>query len=384
MTRTRLFRVAAAAFALGAFVLLESAWAATKTWTGAGADANWSTAANWSPSGAPVAGDDLAFPNGAARLNNNNDLAANTSFNTLAFSSPSSSYALNGNAIQLVNGITATNVGVANGIFLSITLAGSQTFAITGDRVQIWNPVNLNGNALTVNTTNFVAVLELRGGITGNGGLTAAGSGFLFVSDVAGTYTGTTTVTGGLMGVSGVSLGPSVVTVTAGTLQLVNGGQVGTTTVNGGTLYLGGGGINQHGSTAGLTMNFPSILQLDMNSASDFGQLIVAGPLQLNNPQLFTNWSFTSSAGNSFLIVNPMTSAGTFNGQPEGSHFNANGRRYGITYVGGVGGHEIILTDDPLVFTAIPTLNLWSLALLAGLLLTASLFRLRRTPRRAG
>ena len=41
--------------------------ATSRTWTGAGADNNWTTPGNWGGT-APVAGDDLVFPGGAARL----------------------------------------------------------------------------------------------------------------------------------------------------------------------------------------------------------------------------------------------------------------------------------------------------------------------------
>ena len=56
--------------------------AATATWTGGGADNNWTNALNWAGT-APVAGDDLVFPVGAARLSNTNDFAAATSFNSI-------------------------------------------------------------------------------------------------------------------------------------------------------------------------------------------------------------------------------------------------------------------------------------------------------------
>jgi len=48
---------------------------APKAWTGGGADNNWSTAANWNPTGAPTNGASLAFPAGASRLSNHNDIA---------------------------------------------------------------------------------------------------------------------------------------------------------------------------------------------------------------------------------------------------------------------------------------------------------------------
>jgi hypothetical protein len=49
-------------------------YAASRTWTGTGANAFWSTADNWSPPGPPVDGDSLTFPSSAARLVNSNDL----------------------------------------------------------------------------------------------------------------------------------------------------------------------------------------------------------------------------------------------------------------------------------------------------------------------
>lgn len=54
-------------------LLSVNVFAATKTWDGGGADANWTTAANWSTDIAPVAGDDLIFPAAAAQHTNNNN-----------------------------------------------------------------------------------------------------------------------------------------------------------------------------------------------------------------------------------------------------------------------------------------------------------------------
>src|SRR5437763_1419024 len=85
-------------------IILSLLWAAhlaaaTRTWTGAGGN-NWTIAANWKEGGAPVAGDDLVFPAGAAnQLTTNNDFPANTSFNSIAFTG--GSYRLNGIAITI-------------------------------------------------------------------------------------------------------------------------------------------------------------------------------------------------------------------------------------------------------------------------------------------
>jgi hypothetical protein len=55
------------------FGCASDVFAAVKSWDGS-SGANWSTAANWTPSGAPVDGDDLIFPAGAFNLINTNNL----------------------------------------------------------------------------------------------------------------------------------------------------------------------------------------------------------------------------------------------------------------------------------------------------------------------
>ena len=73
-------RAAILVVVIGAFL---PAAAATVTWTGNGADDNWSTGANWGGT-APVAGDALVFA-GTTRLTPNNDLTASTSFSSITF-----------------------------------------------------------------------------------------------------------------------------------------------------------------------------------------------------------------------------------------------------------------------------------------------------------
>ena len=47
----------------GALLLTNTASAASKTWAVSGVDTNWSNLDNWSPTGVPVAGDDVVFFN---------------------------------------------------------------------------------------------------------------------------------------------------------------------------------------------------------------------------------------------------------------------------------------------------------------------------------
>src|SRR5437762_2195246 len=77
--------------------------ASTRTWSGAGPNNFWTNAANWGGT-APVAGDELVFPAGAARLSHSNNFPATTMFNSLTFSG--SNYVIAGNAITNSAGIT--------------------------------------------------------------------------------------------------------------------------------------------------------------------------------------------------------------------------------------------------------------------------------------
>src|SRR3990167_2482093 len=43
------------------FIQSHTAFAATRTWDGGGADTNWSTCANWSSDTCPTAADDVVF-----------------------------------------------------------------------------------------------------------------------------------------------------------------------------------------------------------------------------------------------------------------------------------------------------------------------------------
>ena len=77
----------------------------TRLWTGGGANANWSTAANWNPADPPQNGDDLEFVDGAAGQSNNNDISGGL-FRTLIFTGSDSTYTLSGNTITLSNGVS--------------------------------------------------------------------------------------------------------------------------------------------------------------------------------------------------------------------------------------------------------------------------------------
>jgi len=320
----------------------------TKTWTGLGGDNKWSTAANWSP-GAPVVGDDLVFPDAAAQKVNDNDVPG-MSFNSISFTGPAGGYNISGNGIVSSAGITADNSGT-NTVAFSVTLAGPQTFTITGDRLSMNGLLDLSSHTLTFAGSG---VAELWGGAVGTGGISSS-LGILGLSANA-TYAGPTNITGGQFVVGGTSLSPSsVVTVSGGGLQFANGGSTGPVTVQSNTsVSFGGGGSSQVGYVTDLNLQSGSLMNLGMYGVANYGQAIASGSVSIGGSNLFAGWNFTSSTGNAFTIIDktsPGAISGTFNGRPEGATFGANGRTYQITYQGG-DGNDVVLTD---VGAATPT-----------------------------
>lgn len=356
--------------------------AATKTWTGGGVNANWSTAANWSPSGGPVAGDDLVFPAGALQLTNNNDTAAGTSYNTLSITGAASGYTLNGNGIQLAAGLSADNGGV-NSIALGITLGASQTFSFAGQRTIFEGAIALGASTLTLSPSS-TGLAEIRAGISGTGGVTVTGSGIISVSTTACTYSGPTNVSGYLsVSATGLNVASAVtVTGSGAQLQMTNSASVGPLTMNSGSLLeLFGGGTDQIGSVTNLTMQAGSTFDLGFYSATNYSQLNVSGTATLNNPTLTMGFAYTPAPGTSFTILNKASGgavAGTFSGRPEGSLLTVGGRTLRITYLGG-DGNDVVLTDLTPTPSAVPAVGTLGLAVLGALLALSAVFALRRS-----
>lgn len=229
-------------------LLCVSATAALKTWDGS-SGANWSTAANWTPSGVPLDGDDLSFPAGALNPVNNNDIV-DLRVATLQFSGAAGGFTLSGNAITITNGVVAANTAGLNILsFSTITNATSQTWTVdSGGTLDVnANIVLIGGGTFTVNN-DFNVTLD--GTISGSGALlkSSSGTGTLFLrSSANNTYTGTTTVNAGILNLnssaSATAMVPGDLVINAnGTVTLGQSSQIADTsdvTVNG-VLSLGG------------------------------------------------------------------------------------------------------------------------------------------------
>lgn len=147
----------------------------TCTWTGAGGDTNFSTAANWSGcnGAAPVAGDgdNLVFDGAAANLNPHNDLVGAT-FGSITFSGASNAFNLDGNGFTMTGGMS--NTGEQFSVVLNdITISGSQAIDVSG------------------------ADISLGGNLSGSGDLSITGDQVVFLAGDNSAYSGGIDIVGG-------------------------------------------------------------------------------------------------------------------------------------------------------------------------------------------
>ena len=189
-------------------------YAAPKLWTGA-VNGNFATAGNWSPSGAPAAGDDLIFqPPPVTQLLVTNNFSPNRAFNSITFQG--SNYFVRGNPIILTNGITSVNSVGANHIDADVEIRASQPWEAQGPlaSLDINGDINLNANTLTVraNTGDFF----FSGIVTGTGNLVKTNVGTLRM-DGSGhnTYGGFTRFDGGVLELSKFAIIPTPTNFTA-------------------------------------------------------------------------------------------------------------------------------------------------------------------------
>ena len=193
--------------------------AATLTWSGAGADDNWSTAANWGGA-APVAGDVLIFA-GMTRLTPVNDLVAGTVIDsvlfpnnyavgaTAAFSISGASFILNGNITSSAAAVTGGPFTIADSIANNIVINATRTVTTA---------------TAGTSTTQMLHNLSISGVISESGGsfgLTKSGAGTLTLSGLN-TFTGPMGITAASSTVVANTLAPSGSASSIGAGSLVN------------------------------------------------------------------------------------------------------------------------------------------------------------------
>ncbi len=210
-----------------------------QTWTGDGADNNWSTDDNWLYNVAPVEGNALVFA-GTTRLTPVNDYAADTDFASISFDLGAGAFVLSGADIEITGG--------------GCTTGDASTGNHTSNTIEIQNNITYKTNAPTITTTaggtlNFSGTIDNGGlNITNACGGTSTFSGVIsgggtFIKNGAGalTLSATNTMTGG-------------VTLNAGTLNIADAQALGTVA---GTFAITGGTFDNTTGGALSTLNYP-------------------------------------------------------------------------------------------------------------------------------
>ncbi len=128
--------------------LASGAQASTRTWTGTNSGL-WSDAGNWGGT-APVAGDDLVFPEGAPK-STTNDFPAGTTFASITVGG--FNYTFGGNPIVLgAGGLVVADSKFAT-LNLDVTLGANQTWnANVNGSWTMSQPLHLNGATLTLHS----------------------------------------------------------------------------------------------------------------------------------------------------------------------------------------------------------------------------------------
>ena len=324
-------------------------------------------------SAARQAARDTALFNGA--FVNQPNITSNTAVGELIMTDP---VAQNVTISASVAQILTIDGGSGIGVLINNTSA----FTLTIDcRVALGAPqtwTNNSGNLFTVSgatlalggnddlTVNGTGDTLISAGISG-------GMGSDFIKDGTGTltltgpntYDGATIVNGGTLLVNGSYTGMGDATVN-------NGGTLGGTgiinssvTVNaGGTLAPGNGG-NTTGilTTGALTLAPISNFQVDINGTTPgtgYDQITATGAVTITGSNLVVTVGTTLSVGQTFTILNKVAGGaitGTFAGIPQGGTVTgSNGTVFSVSYTGGTGGNDIVLT---VVQAAAPEPSTW-------------------------
>ena len=182
--------------------LPASATPASDTWTGLGANPNWSAPLNWTGGNAPpLAGDSLLF-DGSTQTGSTNDLTAGSAFNGLTFNPGASPFTLGGNSLLLSGSMAGNGLGVANNSpnlqTISLNLAvdrGTYTFSSPSATLALNGSLTLNPGAVAYFEGTVTSTSLAQDGVTG---LISGLQGGALI-DSAGVPSGLATITGGVI-----------------------------------------------------------------------------------------------------------------------------------------------------------------------------------------
>jgi autotransporter-associated beta strand protein len=335
----------AIALTVSLLIVPSVACGAVRIWTGraAGADANWTSAANWSNNIVPAPGDFFLFPVGVTKKVVTNNFAINTDFSGFQLDAD---YTLRGSLIDLTNLVTITATGAV--VELGSRLLAHVRFAVSNNANLQWRgPLQLNSRTATFDVDGGPAeVSGIISGATTNSRVIKDGFGSLRLS-AANTYAGFTSVALGTLVVNGSITSDMEVQSLA---TLAGTGSVGNTT-NRGRLRPGDGGPGILSINGSCTLSTSASLFVELTGTAagiDYDQLQVSGAVELGSADLVISraQNFVPSVGTVFTILNK-TSAGAitgiFSGLPQNAITNVGDVFYQISYTGG-NGNDVTLT----------------------------------------
>jgi autotransporter-associated beta strand protein len=260
------------------WLALVPAAALAATWTGGGADDNWSTALNWLGGALPVNDDTITYDsNSVARLTSGNNDLGLTGITIEVTNAGPAAVAISGGAIGLagIDTDSPRNTPLTLTINNNLNLAAGGTIALSAlSGIGGSSVVNLNGSlSLGANTLSVTGShgaygtvsLSFNGGVNGTGGISANGL-FSIYANSALSYTGATTLTDAC----GIQLGGGGSLPSSSAFSLVDGGTGGgaihlngnSGTVgsvqaagNRGAIYFSGGSLTMGGNNASTAFN---------------------------------------------------------------------------------------------------------------------------------
>jgi hypothetical protein len=309
MKHKKVYGLLATVFSFGLTVLAAPAVSAaglTCTWTGGGADNNFSTTANWSgcSGAAPTNGDNLVFPVTASRLAPVNDISSLNAVSITFNGTGSAGYNITGNALTLSGDLTDNSSGAFGNHPGSLVLGTDAVFSGThvpgGGAPLIMASLNLSTHNLSVDGI----ALSFVGALSGSGDLTLTNSGSVLLS-TASAYSGAVTIgSGSRLTVGSTALGTGPITVQNGGNLWFEGSGSSDFTMNNdltlaGTGISSGGALTLSGTTGTLTLA-NVILTANATAAPGTGKIVVDA-LTANS------FSLTKSGATGTLTINNST-----------------------------------------------------------------------------
>ncbi|MBW8863737.1 MAG: hypothetical protein JF609_02225, partial [Verrucomicrobia bacterium] len=140
----------------------QSIWIGTNNVT---ANTNWSTAANWSPSGVPGAATNVLFNDGGATVAPgiiDNVVDVNTTIQQLVFRQT--------NGVHNMVILPGVTLNISNSVATTNLLAGTDNAAGSATTLMITNTISGAGGTLAITSTNVASSLVVRQITTGGAG----------------------------------------------------------------------------------------------------------------------------------------------------------------------------------------------------------------------